>query len=101
MDRILLAGVGFAAWLGVLGVAAGDVLAGKAKTGACAACHGRDGAGVGANPPLAGESEEQIVRALGDFKSGRRANPAMKAMASMLSDQDMANIGAYYASLKR
>ncbi len=103
MMRVLSMSVGVLAWLAACGVAeaAGDVGAGKAKTGACAACHGADGAGVGSNPPLAGKSEAQIVQALQEFKSGKRANPIMKPMASMLSDQDMSNIGAYYASLKK
>ena len=103
MTRVALTSAGVLAWLGAFGVAfaAGDVQVGKAKTGACAACHGPDGAGVGSNPPLAGESEEQIVHALQDFKSGKRVNPVMKAMASMLSDQETSNIGAYYASLKK
>ena len=103
MMRMAVTSVGVLALLGAFGVAnaAGDVQAGKAKTGACAGCHGPDGAGVGANPPLAGKSEEQIVQALQDFKSGKRANPVMKPMASMLSDEDMSNIGAYYASLKK
>jgi len=101
--RMTLTGVGFLAWLAAFGVAhaAGDAAAGKVKTGACAACHGADGAGEGSIPPLAGKSEAQIVQALQDFKSGKRANPVMKPMASMLSDQDMANIAAYYASLKK
>ena len=50
---------------------------------------------------MAGESEEQIVKALKDYKSGERANANMKPWASMLSDQDMSNLGAYYASLKK
>jgi cytochrome c553 len=103
MTRVVLTSLGVLAWFGALGVAyaAGDAQAGKAKTPACAMCHGQDGAGKGPNPPLAGESEEQIVTALGDYKSGKRVNTIMKPMASMLSDQDMSNLGAYYASLKR
>ena len=103
MTRMVLASIGILALFGAFGAAhaAGDVLAGKAKVPACAACHGQDGAGMGPNPPLAGESEEQIVTALGDYKSGKRASSIMKPMASMLSDQDMSNIGAYYASLKK
>jgi cytochrome c553 len=102
---MVLASVGIVALFGFgafgAAYAAGDVQAGKAKTPACAACHGQDGAGIAPNPPLAGESEEQIVTALQDYKSGKRANAIMKPMATMLSDQDMANIGAYYASLKK
>lgn len=103
MTRMLLTSVGILALLGAFSIAcaAGDVQAGKAKTAACAGCHGPNGAGIGSTPPLAGKSEKEIVQALQDFKSGKRANPIMKPMASMLSDQDMSNIGAYYASLKK
>ncbi len=80
--------------------AAGDVQAGKAKAGACAGCHGANGEGVKPNPALAGKSEDEIVQAMKDYKSGKRANPIMKTFATPLSDQDMANLGAYFASLK-
>ena len=62
--------------------AAGDVEAGKAIAAACAGCHGANGEGVGANPALAGKSEDQLVQAMKDYKSGKRANPVMKAMAA-------------------
>ena len=90
----VLFGVAFAAQ------AAGDVAAGKAKAKACAACHGANGEGVKPNPALAGKSEEDFVEAMKAYKSGKRANAVMKSMATPLSDQDMANLGAYYASLK-
>jgi cytochrome c553 len=101
MKRTLLT-VGFCALLGIVGAtqAAGDVQAGKAKAGACAGCHGANGEGVKPNPPLAGKSEAETVQALKDYKSGKRNNPIMKTFANPLSDQDMANLAAYYASLK-
>jgi cytochrome c553 len=88
--------------LGLVGPAnaAGDVQAGKAKAAACAPCHGANGQGVAPNSPLAGKSEAQLIQALKDFKSGKRDNAVMKGMASPLSDQDMENLAAYYASLK-
>ena len=103
MKRTLLTSVGILALLGAFGIAyaAGDVPAGKAKTAACAGCHGLNGEGIGSYPPLAGWSEEQIVQALQDYKSGKRANPVMKSIASILADLDMSNIGAYYASLEK
>lgn len=79
--------------------AAGDVEAGKAKAGMCAGCHGANGQGVGANPALAGESEAKFLKAMKDYKSGKLDNAVMKAFASKLSDQDTANLAAYYASL--
>ena len=80
--------------------AAGDVQAGKAKAATCAACHGANGQGVAPNPPLAGKKEDQLLQAMNDYKSGKRDNAVMKGMVSSLSDQDMANLAAYYASLK-
>ena len=101
MKRILMT-AGACALLGlvVTAQAAGDAQAGKAKAGACAGCHGANGEGLKPNPPLAGKSEAEIVQALKDYQSGKRANALMKTLASPLSDQDMANLGAYYASLK-
>jgi cytochrome c553 len=49
---------------------------------------------------LAGKSEDQLLQALQDFKSGKRSNAVMKALTAGLSDQDMANLAAYFASLK-
>jgi cytochrome c553 len=102
MNRTTLAGMAAIVVLGVVGPAhaAGDVQAGKVKAAACAACHGANGQGVAPNPPLVGKSEAQLIQALKDFKSGKRDNAVMKGMASPLSDQDIENIAAYYASLK-
>jgi len=102
MNRTTLAGMAAIVVLGVVGPAhaAGDVQAGKVKAAACAACHGANGQGVAPNPPLVGKSETQLIQALKDFKSGKRDNAIMKGMASSLSDQDIENVAAYYASLK-
>ena len=88
--------------LGIIGSAhaAGDVAAGKTKSAPCVACHGADGKGVAPNPPLAGKPAAQQVQALKDYKSGTRAHPVMKGIAGGLSDQDMEDLSAYYASLK-
>jgi cytochrome c553 len=101
MKRMLLT-LGIFALLGFVSAAqaAGDAQAGKAKAGACAGCHGANGEGVKPNPALAGKPEGEMVQALMDYKSGKRANPIMKTFATQLSDQDMANVAAYYASLK-
>ena len=80
--------------------AAGDIQAGKAKAAVCAGCHGANGQGVAPNPALAGKNGDQLAQALRDFKSGKRDNAVMKGMASVLSDQDIENVAAYYASLK-
>lgn len=101
MKRTLLY-VGFVALLGVFAAAqaAGDVQAGKAKAAPCAGCHGANGEGKAPNPALAGKDEKTLVQAMQDYKSGKRSNAIMKTFASNLSDQDMANLAAYYASLK-
>jgi len=80
--------------------AAGNVAAGKAKAVVCAGCHGAQGQGVGSYPSLNGLSEAQIVQNLKDFKSGKRDNAVMKGITAGLTDQDMANLAAYFASLK-
>lgn len=100
MKRMLLS-IGITAVLGISGVqAAGDVQAGKAKAAACAGCHGANGEGIAPNPALAGKSEELLVQALKDYKSGKRDNAAMKGMVGALADADMINLAAFYASLK-
>ena len=77
----------------------GDVKAGQAKAAVCGACHGMDGNSTDSQyPKLAGQNEEYIVRQLHNFKSGKRQNAIMMGMASPLSDQDMANVGAYFMS---
>ena len=80
--------------------AGGDAAAGKAKATACGGCHGANGEGKAPNPALAGKPEDQFVQALKDYKSGKRANGVMKTLSAPLSEQDMANLAAYYASLK-
>ncbi len=80
--------------------ARGDIAVGKEKAAACVSCHGANGEGKGSYPALAGKSEEDIEHALKDYKSGKRSNGMMKSFASKLSETDMENLGAYYASLK-
>lgn len=76
----------------------------KAKqivTTVCAACHGADGnSAITVNPKLAGQLPEYIEKQLHEFKSGKRENAVMKGMAGMLSDQDIKNVAAYFASQK-
>ncbi|HYL24832.1 MAG TPA: cytochrome c [Burkholderiales bacterium] len=81
--------------------AGGDPQAGKARAAGCAGCHGANGEGKSPNPPLAGKPEVEFIQAMKDYKSGKRTNPVMKGLASNLSDQDLANLAAYYASLKK
>lgn len=82
-------------------ISAGDAAKGKEKAVACVACHGNDGnSPLAINPKLAGQNEKYLIKQLQDFKSGTRANATMQPMASMLSEEDMANVAAYYASQK-
>jgi len=65
----------------------------------CAACHTSDGSrGLPTNPILQGQHADYIVKQLSEFKSGKRDNAIMKPMASTLSDDDMRNVAAFYAS---
>ena len=80
---------------------AGDIAAGKAKSATCAACHGAEGiSAIPMYPNLAGQKEAYLVKQLKDFKSGARKDPVMGAMAMPLSDDDIANVSAYFASKK-
>ena len=79
-----------------------DLPQGEAKyTAVCAACHGADGnSGTPANPKLAQQHPEYLVKQLQEFKSGKRPNPIMQAMAAQLTDGDMKNIAAWATSKK-
>jgi len=79
----------------------GDSAAGARKTQMCAGCHGIDGwrtayPEVYHVPKLGGQHPEYIVKALQEYKSGERSHPSMRAIAATLSDQDMADLAAYY-----
>lgn len=79
--------------------AAGDAAAGKTKSASCAACHNTDGNSmVPTFPKLAGQHASYTARQLADFKSGDRQDPTMNGMAAPLSEQDMADLAAYFAS---
>lgn len=81
--------------------AAGDAKAGQEKASACVACHGVDGnSSDPANPKIAGQHPAYIARHLQLFKSGERENAIMLGFASALSEQDMADIAAFYATQK-
>jgi len=72
---------------------------GTISASVCAACHTADGSrGIPTNPILQGQHPDYIVKQLAEFKSGKRDNAVMKPMASTLSDDDMRNVAAFYAS---
>ena len=79
---------------------AGDVEAGKSKAASCASCHGPQG--ISNNPlwpNLAGQKAGYLVKQMKAFRDGTRSDPMMSPMAKPLSDADIENLAAYYASL--
>lgn len=80
-------------------VAGGDAEAGKAASATCAACHGADGnSTVATNPILAGQYESYIVQALKSYRSGARQSAIMSGFAAALTDQQIADLAAYFSS---
>ena len=78
-----------------------DLAKGEASFALCAACHGADGnSAIPANPKLAQQHPEYLIKQLMEFKSGKRNNAIMKGFASALSDDDMRNI-AYWVTSKK
>ncbi len=79
---------------------AGDAATGRALAGTCQVCHGLDGVGTNPTVPnIGGQSAQYLVKALEDFRAGRRANEQMSIMSEGLSDDDIANLAAWYASI--
>jgi cytochrome c553 len=93
--------------LGVAGAATaaqtvkGDAAAGQAKTAVCGACHNPDGNSLAPNfPKLAGQGQRYLEKQLYDIKSGKRTVLEMTGMLTAFSDQDLADIAAYFSSQK-
>jgi cytochrome c553 len=105
MKKVLSALIALAAAAGFVNAAhAQDAKAGEKKAAMCIGCHGI--AGYQASfpeihkvPMISGQSAKYIVAALTAYKKGERKHPSMKGIAASLSDQDMADLGAYYADL--
>lgn len=77
----------------------GDAAAGQSKSAVCATCHGADGnSQIPMNPKLAGQSYSYLLKQLNDYKSGARENAVMSGMVATLSEQDMADLAAWYSS---
>jgi cytochrome c553 len=81
---------------------AADARAGRAKVaGVCQACHGMDGLSKNPEAPnLAGQIENYLAKSLTEYRSEVRKNEAMNIVSKELSDEDIANISAYYASIQ-
>ncbi|MCS6997131.1 MAG: cytochrome c [Casimicrobiaceae bacterium] len=77
-----------------------DIAAGAAKAKeVCAACHGVDGNNSDPSfPRLAGQYEDYLAKTLRDYKTGERNNAIMKGFAAALSERDIRNLAAFYAS---
>ncbi|NPV24070.1 c-type cytochrome [Bradyrhizobium aeschynomenes] len=80
---------------------AADVAAGKAKAELCVGCHGENGISQTENiPSLAGQQDQFIQWQLVFFRAGTRKNEAMKPIVEQLTNEDIRNLGAYFASLQ-
>ena len=79
--------------------AKGDPVAGKAKSVPCQACHGVDGKAISPDyPNLGGQYASYLEKALRDYRDGRRTNVIMAPMAANLTNQDIEDLAAWYAS---
>jgi cytochrome c553 len=88
---------------GTAAAAEGNAAAGRQKASACMGCHNIGGyktafPQVYSVPKLGGQHAAYIVKALQAYKSGERSHPTMRAIAAGLSDQDMADLAAYYST---
>ena len=80
----------------------GDPLAGRKKAKNCSSCHGNRGKSASPGfPNLTGQYETYLIHALKQYRSGKRTNPMMTGMAAALSDKDIEDIAAFYASQKK
>jgi len=105
LKRHLLLAIGVALTGGAASAAEGNAEAAKGKISMCIGCHGIPGyrtsfPEVYPVPKLGGQHPEYIVRALQAYKSGARSHPTMQGIAGGLSDQDMADLAAYYGGAK-
>jgi len=92
--------LGLGACLSMTGhAAAGSVSAGEEKSATCAACHGAQGESAGPQwPILAGQYPSYLEHALKSYRSGSRQNAIMQGFAAQLSDEDIEDLAAWFAS---
>jgi len=89
------------AFVALPSMAAGNIAAGKDKSAECAACHGVDGNSTEPSfPKLAGQAESYLYKQLVDFTSGARESLIMASLVKGITPEDLADISAYYASMK-
>ena len=97
----IVGGCAVAAFAVSVGLAAGNVTAGRQKALMCQACHGMDGkAKIPEAPNLAGQSDIYLVKALKDYRSGARKNDMMSLVAPALKDRDIDDLAAYYSAIE-
>ncbi|MCP4840568.1 MAG: cytochrome c, partial [Halieaceae bacterium] len=77
---------------------AGDAAAGKNEAATCVACHGEDGNGPAPFPKLAGQGERYLYKQLQDIRDGVRVVPTMIGQVDDKTDQELADIAAYFSS---
>jgi cytochrome c553 len=84
-----------------LSARAGDAALGRKRASACQTCHGMDGLSkLPEAPNLAGQVEPYLVKALSEYRDGKRQNEIMNVVAKELSDTDIANLAAYYSGIQ-
>ena len=91
----------FAIVFSTTGSASGDASAGEAVAANCSGCHGASGEGDANNPPLAGLDSTKHFEMLKAYKDGTREGAMMQMFVANLSEEDMKNVAAYYAALKK
>ena len=97
----LLLTLGVTGGANAAGTIVGDAAAGQSKTAVCGACHNPDGNSLAPNfPKLAGQGDKYLLKQLNDIKGGKRTVLEMTGMLTAFSDQDLADIAAYFASQK-
>ena len=104
-SRLTAASLGLAAAFAMIApgpaAADGDPAAGREKAVACRPCHGLDGQSRQPDAPsIAGQVELYLGQQLADYRSGKRQHPVMGVIAGGLSDQDIADLAAWYAAIK-
>ena len=101
MNRLAIAALVAAGVVLVPPAQAGDAAAGKALAEACADCHGEDGKGDEDFPAVAGMSEADFTQAMVEYRDGTRSDSKqMTKAAKKLTDEEIANLAAYYTTLK-
>ncbi len=102
MKKWALAAALVSVWFASPVTAAGDAAAGESKSAVCAACHGADGKAIQpAYPNLAGQHASYLAKQLTEYRDGGRVNALMSGQAAALTDEDIDDLAAYYASMSK